>query len=634
MEEKKKRPRLTKTDPDFSLKERTKSSNDDSEGIFERKAPENREKPFDSESNRDRNQEGGFERRPDNREGGFERNREGGDERRPYNDRPFNPDRNREGGFDRNRESGGERRPNSDRPFNPDRNREGGFDRNREGSGERRPNSDRPFNPDRNREGGNERRPYNDRPDNREGGGERRPYNDRPDNRDRPFNPDRNREGGNERRPYNDRPDNREGGGERRPYNDRNRDGGNERRPYNDRPDNREGGGERRPYNDRNREGGGERRPYNDRPDNREGGGERRPYNDRNREGGGERRPYNNDRPAFGGGGDRNRSGGGDRKPFNNRGGSGGSGGFNKKPFGKKPFGRKEEFVVDRKPKPQLPSGEGMPLNKFLAHCGISSRRKAVEFIEQGLVTVNGEVKTEPYYRFQVGDIVTCQGNPVTIQERMVYVLLNKPKNVITTTDDDRGRTTVIDIVDGNFAERLYPVGRLDRDTTGLILITNDGDLAQKLSHPSHNVLKQYRVGLERSLTQRDEEKIRNEGVMMDDGLMEVNWIRFSEDHPERDVVEVEISSGRNRVIRRMFEALGYDVRKLDRFYFAGLTKKDLPRGQFRELNQREIVMLKHFTGHPSTGKKPEDMLEEDELDELAENNLPDMEVDTDEQDV
>ena len=581
MEEKKKRPRLTKTDPDFSLKERTKSSNDDSEGIFERKAPENREKPFDSEFNRDRNQEGGFERRPDNREGGFERNREGGDERRPYNDRP----------------------DNRDRPFNPDRNREGG--------GERRPYNDRPDN----REGGGERRPYNDR--NREGGGERRPYNDRPDNRDRPFNPDRNREGG-ERRPYNDRPDNREGGGERRPYNDRNREGGGDRRPYNDRPDNRD-----RPFNpDRNREGGGERRPYNDRPDNRD-----RPFNpDRNREGGGDRRPYNRE-----GGGDRNRAGGGDRKPFNNRGGSGGGGGFNKKPFGKKPFGRKEEFVVDRKPKPQLPSGEGMPLNKFLAHCGISSRRKAVEFIEQGLVTVNGEVKTEPYYRFQLGDVVTCQGNPVTIQERMVYVLLNKPKNVITTTDDDRGRTTVIDIVDGNFAERLYPVGRLDRDTTGLILITNDGDLAQKLSHPSHNVLKQYRVGLERSLTQRDEEKIRNEGVMLDDGLMEVNWIRFSEDHPERDVVEVEISSGRNRVIRRMFEALGYDVRKLDRFYFAGLTKKDLPRGQFRELNQREIVMLKHFTGHPSTGKKPEDMLEEDELDE---NNLPEIEVDTDEQDV
>ena len=586
MEEKKKRPRLTKTDPDFSLKERSKSSNDDSEGIFERKPPENREKPFDSEFNRDRNQEGGFERRPDNREGGGDR--EGGNERRPYN-----PDRNREGG--------NERRPYNDRPDNRD-------------GGERRT-----FNPDRNREGGGDRRPYNDRPDNRDGG-ERRP-----------FNPDRNREGGGDRRPFN--PDrNREGGGDRRPFNpDRNREGGGERRPYNDRPDNREGGGDRRPYNpDRNREGGGDRRPYNDRPDNREGGGDRRPFN---REGGGDRRPYNDRPDNRAGGGDRrpyNNSGGGDRKPFNNNRGGGG-GGFNKKPFGKKPFGRKDEFVVDRKPKPQLPSGEGMPLNKYLAHCGISSRRKAVEFIEQGLVTVNGEVKTEPYYRFQLGDVVTCQGNPVTIQERLVYVLLNKPKNVITTTDDDRGRTTVIDIVDGNFPERLYPVGRLDRDTTGLILITNDGDLAQKLSHPSHNVLKQYRVGLERSLTQRDEEKIRNEGVMLDDGLMEVNWIRFSEDHPERDVVEVEISSGRNRVIRRMFEALGYDVRKLDRFYFAGLTKKDLPRGQFRELNQREIVMLKHFTGHPSTGKKPEDMLEDDDIDE---NTNPDLGADMDEQEV
>jgi 23S rRNA pseudouridine2605 synthase len=361
--------------------------------------------------------------------------------------------------------------------------------------------------------------------------------------------------------------------------------------------DSREGG-ERRPYNqDRpfNRDGGGERRPYNqDRPFNRDGGGERRPYNqDRpfNRDGGGERRPYNQDRPF-------NRDGGGERRPFGNRGGGGG--------FKKKPMGRRNDFVVEKKPKPGLPSGDGMPLNKYLAHCGIASRRKSVEYIEQGLVTVNGEVKTEPYYRFQLGDIVTCQGNTVQIQERMVYVLLNKPKNVITTTDDDRGRTTVIDIVDGSFPERLFPVGRLDRDTTGLILITNDGDLAQKLSHPSHKVTKQYRIGLDRSLTERDEKKIRDEGVMLDDGIMEVNWIRFSEDHPEREVVEVEISSGRNRVVRRMFEALGYEVKKLDRFYFAGLSKKELPRGQFRELTQREIVMLKHFTGHPSTGLKGE----------------------------
>jgi 23S rRNA pseudouridine2605 synthase len=244
-----------------------------------------------------------------------------------------------------------------------------------------------------------------------------------------------------------------------------------------------------------------------------------------------------------------------------------------------------------------------MPLNKYLAHCGVSSRRKAVEYIEEGKVTVNGEVKLEPFYRIQAGDVVICDGQAAHIQERQVYVLLNKPKNVITTTEDDRGRPTVLDIVDPHFPERLYPVGRLDRDTTGLLLITNDGDLAQKLSHPSSNVQKQYRVGLRKPLSQADLEHIER-GVELEDGLMEVNWIRFSEDHPERDIVELEISSGRNRVVRRLFETLGYEVFKLDRFYFAGLTKKDLQRGSFRELTQREIVMLKHFTGHPSGGKK------------------------------
>jgi 23S rRNA pseudouridine2605 synthase len=351
----------------------------------------------------------------------------------------------------------------------------------------------------------------------------------------------------------------------------------------------------------------GERKPWQDRNE-----GERKPWQDRNQSGGGgfQKRPYDPDRPRYQDRGegerkpwqDRNQGGGGgyDRKPYNK---GGGSGGFGKKPFGKKPFRKKDDFVIERKPKPGLPSGEGMPLNKYLAHCGVSSRRKAVEFIEQGQVTVNGEVKKEPYYRIEKGDIVTCEGKPVQIQERLVYVLINKPKNVITTTDDDRGRPTVIDIVDPHFPERLYPVGRLDRDTTGLLLITNDGDLAQKLSHPSHNIQKQYRVGLRRPLTQADLEHIER-GVELEDGLMEVNWIRFSEDHPERDIVELEITSGRNRVVRRLFETLGYEVFKLDRFYFAGLTKRELPRGAFRELTQREIIMLKHFTGHPSTGSK------------------------------
>ncbi|TNE60252.1 MAG: rRNA pseudouridine synthase, partial [Bacteroidetes bacterium] len=304
-----------------------------------------------------------------------------------------------------------------------------------------------------------------------------------------------------------------------------------------------------------------------------------------------ERKPWQN---REGGGG------GGYRKPYN----KGGGGGYGRKPFGRKP--KREEFYVEKLPKPSLPSGEDMPLNKYLAHCGIASRRKAVEFIEKGLVTVNGEVKNEPYYRIQKGDVITCEGKEVQVQERAVYLLLNKPKGIITTTDDDRGRATVLDIVDPHYPERLYPVGRLDRDTTGLLLITNDGDLAAKLTHPSHHVQKQYRIGIDKPLSPADFERIEK-GVELEDGVLHVNWVRFSEEQPNHDVIELEIVEGRNRVVRRLFEALGYRVRKLDRFYFAGLTKRELQRGSFRELTQREITMLKHFTGHPSTGKKAAD---------------------------
>lgn len=426
--------------------------------------------------------------------------------------------------------------------------------------------------PDADRSAGLERKPWQDR---NQGSGpyERKPYQDR------------NQGGGGnyERRPYQDRNQGGEQGGERRPYQDRNQGGDQgERRPYQDR--NQGGGGnyERRPYQDRNQGGdqGGERRPYQDRNQGGEQGGERRPYQDRNQ------------------GGARPSGGGYDRKPYQQRGGGQFSG-------GRKPFRKKDDFVIDRKPKPSLPSGEGMPLNKYLAHCGLSSRRKAVEFVEGGKVTVNGELRKEPYYRIKAGDIVICDSKLMRVQERQLYVLLNKPKNVITTTDDERGRATVLDIVDPHFPERIFPVGRLDRDTTGLVLLTNDGDLAQKLTHPSFAIQKQYRVGLRSGLTQADLEHIER-GVELEDGLMQVNWIRFSEDHPERDIVELEISSGRNRVVRRIFETLGYELFKLDRFYFAGLTKKDLERGKFRELTQREIIMLKHFTGHPSTGKKKE----------------------------
>ncbi len=277
--------------------------------------------------------------------------------------------------------------------------------------------------------------------------------------------------------------------------------------------------------------------------------------------------------------------------------------GMKKKPFGRKPA-PKETFHIERKPKPPLPTGAGMPLNKYLAHCGLASRRKAVEYIERGCVTVNGEVRQEPYYRLQEGDVVHCEGQLMQIQERKVYVLLNKPKGVITTTADERGRPTVLDIVDPHFPERIYPVGRLDRDTTGLLLLTNDGELAAKLMHPSSQIQKQYRVGLDRPLTSADFERIV-QGVDLEDGPLRVNWIRYSVEQPKKDVVELEITEGRNRVVRRLFETLGYRVRKLDRFYFAGLTKKGLSRGAFRELTQREVIMLKHFVGHPSTARKP-----------------------------
>ena len=500
---------------------------------------------------------------------------------------------------------------------------------------ERRPYQDRSqeSSPDITPEGGYQQRPYQERPP--QGGGyQQRPYQERPPQGDgyqpRPYQ-DRNQAGGYQQRPWQDRnaPDGGSGGGgyQPRPYQDRNQGGGGyQQRPYQERPpqgggyqqrpwqdrstpDGGTGGGgyQPRPYQDRNQGGGGyQQRPYQDRNQGGDGGGyQQRPWQDRNQggDGGGggyQQRPYQDRQQGGGGGGYQQRGPGGG-------GGYGGGrpqqrGGFNNRPQrgNKRP---KNEFYVEKLPKPDLPTGEGMPLNKYLAHCGISSRRKAVEFIEQGKVTVNGLVVQEPYYRYQIGDHVTVDSVDVTIQERLIYVLLNKPKGAITTTEDERGRSTIMDIVDPHFPERIYPVGRLDRDTTGLILLTNDGELAQKLTHPSHHVQKQYRVGLDQGLTREDYDKILA-GVELEDGEVIVNWLRFAEDHPMQDVVELEITMGRNRVVRRLFEVLGYQVKRLDRFYFAGLTKKDLARGAFRELTQREVIMLKHFTGHPSTTPK------------------------------
>jgi 23S rRNA pseudouridine2605 synthase len=237
---------------------------------------------------------------------------------------------------------------------------------------------------------------------------------------------------------------------------------------------------------------------------------------------------------------------------------------------------------------------EATRLNKFLSHAGIASRRAADNLILQGHVTVNGVVKQEMGYKVQPTDVVAYRGKTIKPVDKLVYYLLNKPRNVMSTASDERGRKTVLDILARKVKERVYPIGRLDRNTSGLILLTNDGELTKKLSHPSHKVPKVYHATLDRPLAQKDMDAIRN-GVKLEDGEAKADSLHFMEDMTKRDV-QIELHSGKNRIVRRMFEHLGYEVVKLDRTYYAGLTKKNLPRGFFRHLTVEEIRMLKHFT--------------------------------------
>jgi 23S rRNA pseudouridine2605 synthase len=237
---------------------------------------------------------------------------------------------------------------------------------------------------------------------------------------------------------------------------------------------------------------------------------------------------------------------------------------------------------------------EGMRLNKYVAHSGVCSRRQAAEYVKNGLVTVNGKVEKNPAYQVQAGDQVRFRDRPIRPEERKVYLLLNKPKDVISTVSDDRGRRTVIDLLGGRIEERVFPVGRLDRNTTGLLLLTNDGDLAKKLTHPSHKVNKVYHVTLDKPLADADLQKIRN-GVELEEGKAVVDGIDHVPGSGKKEV-GMELHIGWNRIVRRLFEALGYEVQRLDRVYFAGLTKKDLPRGRWRKLTEQEVIMLKHFS--------------------------------------
>jgi 23S rRNA pseudouridine2605 synthase len=229
-------------------------------------------------------------------------------------------------------------------------------------------------------------------------------------------------------------------------------------------------------------------------------------------------------------------------------------------------------------------------LNKFLANAGVCSRREADEFITAGVVLVNGVVVTELGTKIKRGDEVKFHDQLVSI-ERKIYILLNKPKNCVTTADDPQERTTVMDLVKGACDERIYPVGRLDRNTTGVLLLTNDGDLASKLTHPKFLKKKIYHVFLDKNLTAADMDQIVT-GITLDDGEIHADTISYTDDERHNEI-GIEIHSGKNRIVRRIFESLGYKVIKLDRVFFAGLTKKGLRRGEWRYLTEQEVNFLR-----------------------------------------
>ena len=229
-------------------------------------------------------------------------------------------------------------------------------------------------------------------------------------------------------------------------------------------------------------------------------------------------------------------------------------------------------------------------LNKFLANAGVCSRREADEFIQAGVVSVNGEVVTELGTKVKRSDEIKFHDQPVNV-EKKVYVLLNKPKDYVTTSDDPQARKTVMDLVKGACKERIYPVGRLDRNTTGVLLLTNDGDLASKLTHPKFLKKKVYHVYCDKNVTSHDLEQIAA-GITLDDGEIHADAISYASETDKKQV-GIEIHSGKNRIVRRIFESLGYRVTKLDRVLFAGLTKKNLRRGDWRFLTEQEVNMLR-----------------------------------------
>ena len=374
---------------------------------------------------------------------------------------------------------------------------------------------------------------------------------------------------------------NREGGYSRPSYNRENGD-----RSYRPRfnPNAENGDRPQRPYNSERSYGNSDRpyRPrYNsesgDRPQRPSYGNSDRPYRPRYNSEGGDR-PY---RPRFNSNGGGRPSGYGNKDSYSRPIRRTGDYDPNAKYSKKKQIEYKEQFTDPNEP---------IRLNKFLANAGVCSRREADEFITAGVVSVNGEVVTELGTKIKRSDEVKFHDQVVSI-ERKIYVLLNKPKDTVTTSDDPQARRTVMDLVKGACDERIYPVGRLDRNTTGVLLLTNDGDLASKLTHPKFLKKKIYHVHLDKNLTKADMEQIAA-GIQLDDGEIHADAISYTDDF-KKDDVGIEIHSGKNRIVRRIFESLGYKVVKLDRVFFAGLTKKGLRRGEWRYLTEQEVNFLR-----------------------------------------
>jgi 23S rRNA pseudouridine2605 synthase len=247
------------------------------------------------------------------------------------------------------------------------------------------------------------------------------------------------------------------------------------------------------------------------------------------------------------------------------------------------------------------PATGSMPLNKFIAHAGICSRRDAADLVKSGKVIVNGAKVVEPGHKVSDKDDIKVNGKKLFLRRNLVYILLNKPKDYITTTEDPQGRKTVMDILRNATEERVYPIGRLDRNTTGVLLLTNDGELAQKLSHPSYEIKKIYEVKLDKPLTKKDFETILS-GVTLEDGFVSPDSMAYA-DSKDKSVIGIEIHSGRNRIVRRIFEHMGYDVRNLDRVMYANLTKKNVERGKWRFLTEKEVRLLKYLNASYTKNK-------------------------------